>query len=280
MTKQDVIEHYREYCHRHHLPFIQHTSLLSYDDTTLFCPAGMQQYKQLYEQVDHRGTLTNSQSCLRLVDENSIGDSTHYLFFDMLGFFSFREWTVKQTVDFWLGFLSSLNLKPDYVTIHPDKPDWKDLYTDIEVRFDDECYWSDGGNLGGYCTEFYINDVEIGNIVNTGGHSIDVGFGCERITNTLNPLTIKTSTSVLETTIDRLLQDGILPSNKLHGYVLRKLMRKLWLLGGCCNHPSYQQEVERQDKIVKLYERYKDRNRDKSPEWWFETFGIDLTLLH
>ena len=36
----------------------------------------------------------------------------------------------------------------------------------VLVRIDNECLWSDG-NIGGYCTEFYKNDIEIGNIVNT-----------------------------------------------------------------------------------------------------------------
>ena len=76
-----------------------------------------------------------------------------------------------------------LKIDVDYVTIHPDKLDeWRSLYDnyDVEVRADEECKWSDG-DIGGYCTEFFKNDVEIGNIVNPLGTCIDVGFGLQRL---------------------------------------------------------------------------------------------------
>ena len=55
----------------------------------------------------------------------------------------------------------------------------------IEIREDNECVWTDG-DITGYCTEFYKDDIEIGNIVNTLDTCIDVGFGLERILFILN----------------------------------------------------------------------------------------------
>src|SRR5689334_11646981 len=44
-------------------------------------------------------------------------------------FFSFREMTVGNAIDFWLEFLGTLGLVPDHVTIHPDRlMEWTPLY--------------------------------------------------------------------------------------------------------------------------------------------------------
>ena len=40
--------------------------------------------------------------------------------------------------------------------------------------------------MGCYCTEFYHDDIEIGNIVNTMDKFIDVGFGFSRINDIIN----------------------------------------------------------------------------------------------
>jgi alanyl-tRNA synthetase len=92
------------------------------------------------------------------IDE--IGDGTHLLYFDMMGLFSFRQLSVKDAIDFWLSFLSMVGAQPDYVTIHPDKLfQWRPS-TLIECRSDliRKCTWSDG-NISGYSTEFYKNEV-------------------------------------------------------------------------------------------------------------------------
>ena len=99
-------------------------SIRSYDDTTLFCSSGMQQFKLDYKNVDYKNTIGNIQSCLRTNDINEIGDGTHLLYFNMIGLFSFRELSVKETIDLWMDFLSRIRVRPDYVTIHPDRPDW------------------------------------------------------------------------------------------------------------------------------------------------------------
>jgi hypothetical protein len=44
--------------------------------------------------------------------------------------------------------------------------------------------------MGGYCTEFYHNGVEIGNIVNTMDKFIDVGFGYSRLDAIVNNPTL------------------------------------------------------------------------------------------
>jgi alanyl-tRNA synthetase len=232
----------------------------------------MQQYKSKFKDENVSQTFSNIQSCIRLNDLNEIDDDTHYLYFNMIGFFSFRQWTLKETIDFFLTFLKELNLTPDYVTIHPDKYEWKDYYS-LPVVMDEECIWSDG-EIRGYCTEFYINGIEIGNIVNTMGTCIDVGFGLERLDMICNG-TVKTNT--LNETILKIIEDGYSPSNTKQGYVLRKLLRLLWKRGDSLNHPYFLQEVKRQERIKKVYDRLLPKNLDKNKEWWYDTHGIDIT---
>jgi len=254
-------------------------NIKSYDDTTLFCPSGMQQFKSCFKDLNYKGTISNIQSCLRLNDIEEIGDGSHLLYFRMIGFFSFREWTVQQTIDFWMEFLDRIGVTPDYVTIHPDKPDWKYYYKDynIEIKFDKDCTWNDG-DISGYCTEFYKNGIEIGNIVNPLGTCIDVGFGLDRLEMILNSQT-KTKEETLVQTVSKIIECGFIPSNTKQGYILRKLLRICYQNNIMIDHIFYQEEVKRQEKLINKWNNLKNKHKNKTKEWWFDTHGIDLDLL-
>ena len=251
----------------------------SYDETTLFCPAGMQQFKSKFKDLNYTGTISNIQSCLRQNDIEEIGDGSHLLYFNMIGFFSFREWTVPQTIDFWMEFLIKIGINVDYITIHPDKPDWSEYYKkyNVEIRFDEGCKWTDG-DIGGYCTEFYKNGIEIGNIVNPLGNCIDVGFGLERLEMVLTGKT-KSREETLKETIIKIIDSGFTPTYNKQGSLLRKLLRICYLDNIVIEHPFYEDEIKRQEKIFNKWNRLKDKYKDKSKEWWWSTFGIDLDLL-
>jgi alanyl-tRNA synthetase len=237
----------------------------------------MQQYKPLFSDPKHTGTISNTQSCLRLGDLDEIGDGTHSLYFEMLGLFSFRQWSVGDGIEFWLEFLDSIGGYPDYVTIHPDKlEEWSPFYRGrLPIKVDPDCTWSDG-SVQGYCTEFYKHGVEIGNIVNPLGTCIDIGFGLERLDLVINGVLPKTPEVILEETILKIIESGYRPGNKEQGYVLRKLLRLLWSRGGKLDHEFFEQEFERQQRLRLLYDRLKSKHSDKPPEWWFDTHGIVL----
>ena len=239
----------------------------------------MQQFKSNYKDLNCRGTLSNVQSCLRLNDIDEIGDGSHLLYFNMIGLFSFRELTVPQTIDLWMDFLNRIGIKPDYITIHPDKEDWRDWYKnyDVEVRYDEGCKWSDG-EIGGYCTEFYKNDIEIGNIVNTSGDCIDVGFGLERLELILTGKT-KTKEETIKETVMKIIESGFKPSYVKQGYILRKLLRICYKEGIRIEHPFFDDEVKRQERNISKWNKLKEKHKDKSKEWWWETMGIDLDLM-
>lgn len=242
----------------------------------------MQQFKSQFKEENYKGTQSNIQSCIRLNDLDEIGDGTHLLYFDMLGFFSFREWTVKQTIDFWMEFLKKIGCYPDNVTIHPDKKEWEIFYSEYEVKvlYDDECIWRDG-EIGGYCTEFYKDGIEIGNIVNTIETCIDVGFGQQRLEFVING-TRATKEETLQTSIIKMVESGYKPSHYKQGYVLKKLFRQCFKEGIEVDHPLYKEEKERQDKILWKWNRMKDMERYKKmpKEWWWNTHGIDLEFVN
>ncbi len=194
----------------------------------------------------------------------------------MIGLFSFKDKSVGWIVDFWLEFLKSIDIVPDYFTIHPDKKDWVDLYPGLDVRFDRECIWSDG-EIGGYCTEFYKNGIEIGNIVNPLDESIDVGFGLERL-EIFHGIS-RSKEDILRDSVNKIIESGISPSNLKQGYILRKILRESVKNQIRIDHQFYQDEISRQNKIQDRYDKLRNKNLDKSPEWWYDTHGIDIDLL-
>lgn len=275
---------YGNFCKENQLSFQVNSSILSPDNTTLFCTSGMHHFKNQFSDLNFHDTFSNIQSCLRLNDLDEIGDGTHYLVFHMLGLFSFRQWSLPQTIDFWMSFLESINLLPHYVTIHPDKyHDWKSFYSNykVDIKEDNECIWQDG-QIGGYCTEFYHNDVEIGNIVNTLGTCIDVGFGGERILNLKGLLPVSTKQEILIETIESLLNDQVILSNNQHGYILKKLITLLIYSEGYFNHPYYDQIYNQQKEKWKFYLNnfQKPKYLNKPHSWWLDTHGINLDKTH
>lgn len=273
----DIKKEYKDFCESKRISFEIEGSVSPYDNTTLFCPAGMQKFKDKFDS-DYVGTISNIQPCIRVNDIDEIGDGSHLLYFNMMGLFSFRKMSLKESIDFWVEFLNKIGVEIHYVTIHPDKiVEWSKYYLEygFEIKEDIDCIWSDGV-IGGYCTEFYHNDIEIGNIVNTMGDCIDVGFGLERLDSIVNSNN-KSKQEILKETIEKILDSGYYPSNKEQGYVLRKLLRTLCKTGFEWDNEFYLKELKRQQKTISKYNKLKNKHKDKSKEWWFSTHGIDIT---
>ena len=196
----------------------------------------------------------------------------------MMGLFSFREMSVEEAIDFWFSFLARIGLQPDRVTIHPDRMDaWRGFYDgrDVEVTADADCVWSDG-EIGGYDTEFYLDGVEIGNIVNTGGDCIDVGFGLDRLLSSLGER-LPDDLEALRVGVTKIIESGYEPGPKQQGYVLRKLLRELVRRDAPLDHPFYRAELERQSRLKATFERLWSKHSDRPAEWWLDTHGIELS---
>lgn len=274
------MEKYGNHCRKGGLEFQECLSVLSPDESTLFTTSGMQKSKSLYRDMSvRRRTFCDVQRCLRLGDLGEIGDGTHFLDFHMLGLYSLRHWSLGMGVRFWLEFLDSVGVLPDTVTIHPDRPDHRSLYRDVDVRIveDPGCVWSDGG-IGGYCTEMHREGVEIGNIVNPLGDSLDCGFGLERIGSFLPGWGEPPPTrgGVISRTVGLLLGEGVVPGPGKQGYVLRKLIR-LGLREGSelPEHPLVERERRSRERMLESLPRLLLRHPGKPRRFFRETFGID-----
>lgn len=242
----------------------------------------MQRLKHLFIDEEYKNTFSNLQSCLRINDINEIKDGNHLLYFNMIGLFSFRQWSIQQTIKFFLDYLDILGLSKDLtITIHPDKfESWRSFYpSNLNAIKDLECKWSDG-KVGGYCTEFYVNNIEIGNIVNPLESCIDVGFGLERLELILDPSNVRSEIDTLKECYFKLLDNGFKPGPKKQEYIFRKITRLLIKKSVIINDTIYTSEQEKLEKQIKLYHRIKDRNKDKSKEWWYDTHGIDVNEIH
>jgi len=224
-------------------------------------------------------TLVDVQRCVRLHDLDELDN--HHLGFHMIGLFSFRDWSLQDGVNFFWEFMIKLGIRPDYVTIHPDKmQEWVRLYDlyRVPVRPDNECIWSDGVNES-YCTEFYYKGVEIGNIVNPQGTCLDIGFGLERLEQFVSPVEESSKHDKIRFVLECLVNENVQPGSQKQGYILRRLIRKLIVEGGTWNHTVFEIEKERFVKQQQRYVQLLKKHGEQSKEWWWDTHGIDITCL-
>jgi hypothetical protein len=101
----------------------------------------------------------------------------------------------------------------------------------------------------------------------------------ERLDMLVNGTPPDDALATLHDTAMRVIESGYRPGNKEQGYVLRKLLRRIYVMGGTLDHPVFDEEVEGQKRLRANYLRLRDRHSDKSPEWWFDTHGIDVAEM-
>ena len=246
----------------------------------------MQQLKPRFLNPD--GTKYGSlQSCVRTNDLELVGDGFHLTFFQMLGNFQFGG-RYEDSVELWHSILLDCGIQVDSIHCHPDSLDHQVLWKrrGYVIQDDSECVWSDG-NIGGYCCEVYSHGLEIGNIVNTLGHSTDVGFGWERLIQISEGVSRIDQTSLFSNshpiiadhsrTIELFWRHGITPGNKGRNYVCRRLIRRMLpylTTERFIFHEWIESEIEQMKKRMSDAKRLWKRHRDKTPEWWWTTCGI------
>ena len=114
----NIIEEYKQFCEERNIFFSIENKVNPYNDTTLFCPAGMQKFKCQFNDNNYKNTVSNVQACIRMNDFEEIGDLSHLLYFNMIGLFSFREMTIEDTIIFWVTFLKRISIKSIGICYH------------------------------------------------------------------------------------------------------------------------------------------------------------------
>jgi alanyl-tRNA synthetase len=261
------------------------SSLLPDDPSVLLTTAGMQQFKKYFTgEVDPLVDLggkraTSIQKAFRTSDIDEVGDESHLTFFEMLGHFSFGDYSKEDTIKWTFEFLTSkLNIPPERISATI-------FEGDDEIPFDDESYnvwvklispekirkggrednvWGPAGAEGpcGAANEVYVDGLEVATLVFLNYYcakdgtltplknmGVDVGWGFERLAKIVqNAKTIfdidsikpffellpkELSIKIKRIIIDHLrasaflISDGVRPSNKEAGYILRRLLRRV-----------------------------------------------------
>lgn len=267
-------------------PLVMDDTIVPDDDTTLFVCSGMQRVRDRFLAPDgsKHGSL---QACIRTNDLELVGDGSHLTLFRMLGNFHFGG-DYEESVELWHSILRDFKIPVDAVHCHPSRSDHQALWfkRGYSIQPDLDCVWSDG-KIGGHCCEVYSRGLEIGNLVHTLEHSVDVGFGWERLAQIVEGVARVDQSSLFmqlhpvvadhARTVEILWNNGISPGGKGRNCVCRRLVRRMlphvgenvfvfqvWL----------EAEREQLRKRVADAKRLWRRHRDKTPEWWWTTCGI------
>ena len=141
------------------------------DPTLLLTTAGMVQFKPYFlgEVIPANPRLTSCQKCFRTTDIESVGDTSHLTFFEMLGNFSVGDYFKKEAINWgWEFVRERLGLPEErlWVTIYLDDDEsfqhWRDLGVP-EKRIlrlgDKDNFWGPAGDSRpcGPCSEIHYD---------------------------------------------------------------------------------------------------------------------------
>ena len=263
------------------------------DQSTLFTSAGMQQFKEFYSHPEKATSarVVSVQKCLRTSDIEEVGDESHLTYFEMLGNFSFGypekkgSYFKTEAIEMAWEFLIS-DLGIDKSRIHAtyfkgdkkrevleDKESLRILENitglkEIKPQGFDDNFWTLGtpGSPGGPTVEFYVDGIEVWNLVfneyvfeegkfqESRFKGVDTGMGIERLAAMMQEKEDVFKTDLFESIIFeiekvsgkkysenkrafRIIADhlraaaflsaeGLEPSNIGAGYILRRLIRR------------------------------------------------------
>ena len=140
------------------------------DPTLLFTSAGMVQFKPYFmgQAKPPHARLTSVQRCFRTTDVESVGDTKHMTFFEMLGNFSIGDYFKEEMVPWAWEFVTEVLKLPEerlWASVYDDDDEAYELWRNVGVpeerirRYgEDENYWF-SGDMGpcGPCSEIYYD---------------------------------------------------------------------------------------------------------------------------
>jgi alanyl-tRNA synthetase len=178
---------------------IPSSSLVPYKDPTLlFTSAGMVPLEPYYRGVEIPPSprMASCQKCFRTNDVESVGDTKHLTFFEMLGNFSIGDYFKKEAIAWaWEFVIDRLKLPKDkiWITVYTDDDEayeiWhKNIGVPAEriMRFGEkDNFWGPAGSSGpcGPCSELHY---DFGPGFGCGKPDCNPGCGCARFSEIWN----------------------------------------------------------------------------------------------
>ncbi len=172
MTGDEVRQAFLSFFEENEHKIIPSSPLIPHGDPTLLLTsAGMVQFKPYFLGVEKppRPRMASCQKCFRTTDIESVGDSSHLTFFEMLGNFSvgdyFKEGAIKLALEFVLERLA-IPKERLWITIFLDDDEAFDIWRrngiaeDRIMRFGEEDnFWGPAGDMGpcGPCSEIHYD---------------------------------------------------------------------------------------------------------------------------
>jgi alanyl-tRNA synthetase len=199
VNTDDIRKAYLTYFNEKGHTIISSSSLVPLKDPTLlFTSAGMVQIKPYFlgEQLPPNTRLTSCQKCFRTTDIESVGDTKHLTFFEMLGNFSIGDYFKKEAIAWaWEFVTERLKLPPErlWITVFTDDDEafaiWHDKVGIPENRIlrfgEKDNFWGPAGSSGpcGPCSELHF---DFGDKFGCGEPDCSPGCGCGRFVEIWN----------------------------------------------------------------------------------------------
>ncbi len=146
ITREELVTMYFNFFKEKGHTIIPSASIVPENDpTVLFTSAGMHPLVPYLLGERHPGgeRLVNVQKCLRTGDIESVGDSSHLTFFEMLGNWSLGDYFKKESIAFSYEFLTN----PKHLNLDKERLYFSCFEGDTEFSKDEESYnaWLDNG---------------------------------------------------------------------------------------------------------------------------------------
>ncbi len=198
MTSDEIRESFLRFFEDKGHKRIPTSSLVPHGDPTLLLTtAGMVQIKPYFLGLTTPPAprLTSCQKCFRTTDIDSIGDSKHLTFFEMLGNFSVGDYFKKEAITWAWEFVTQyLKLLPQrlWATVYLDDDEASDYWRQVGVpeskilRFGEEDnFWGPAGDSGpcGPCSEMHY---DFGEEIGCGRPDCQPNCNCARFSEIWN----------------------------------------------------------------------------------------------
>ncbi len=196
MTSDEIREAFLQYFKSKNHTIVPSSSLIPHGDPTLLLTtAGVVQMKPYFAgtAVPPDTRMASCQKCFRTTDIESVGDTTHNTFFEMLGNFSVGDYYKKEAIDWAWEFLTAVMKIPSeklWITIYTDDDEafnlWRENSVPAEkiVRLGDN-FWGPVGDSGPCGPDSEIH-YDFGEGVGCGKPDCKPGCDCGRFVEIWN----------------------------------------------------------------------------------------------